>query len=381
MPDADFPVREYEARLDRAQRALHEAGLDALFLNTEADLRYFTGFRTLFWQSPARPWFLVIPRAGRPVAVIPEIGAALMRATWVEDIRTWSSPHPDDDGVTLLAEALRGHSRIGMPMGRGHALRMPLADFERVRGAVAGEFVDAGPLVHGLRGVKSAAEIEKLAAICAIGSRAFGRAGALFAEGQPLNAAFRAFKVALLEEGAEDVPYLVGGAGQGGYGDVISPPGETPLRAGDVLMLDTGATRHGYFCDFDRNFAIGHASNAAKRTYATLYAATEAGLAAARPGATCADVFKAMAAKTGGSGGGVGRMGHGLGTELTEEPSLIDFDHTVLVPGMALTLEPCMGVEGGKIMVHEENIIVTEGAPRLLTERAAPELPILGAAA
>jgi Xaa-Pro dipeptidase len=181
----------------------------------------------------------------------------------------------------------------------------------------------------------------------------------------------------MLAQGAEDVPYLVGGAGQGGYGDVISPPGKTALARGDVLMLDTGSTLKGYFCDFDRNFAIGHASDAARRAYATLYQATEEALSAARPGATCKDLHDVMQGVIGGDSGGVGRCGHGLGMQLTEAPSLISFDETVLVPGMVLTLEPGMEVVDGRIMVHEENILITDGPPQLLTERAPPELPIL----
>ena len=43
---------------------------------------------------------------GKPVAIIPEIGAALVRRTWVEDIRTWSAPAPKDDGISLLAAVL-----------------------------------------------------------------------------------------------------------------------------------------------------------------------------------------------------------------------------------------------------------------------------------
>ena len=87
-------------------------GLDALLLTTEPEVRYFTGFLTQFWQSPTRPWFLVVPAAGKPVAVIPAIGAACMRRTWLEDIRTWASPNPEDEGVSLLAEALRELSLI-----------------------------------------------------------------------------------------------------------------------------------------------------------------------------------------------------------------------------------------------------------------------------
>ena len=373
MPD--FPRAEFEARAARAQAAMADAGLDALFLTTEPEVRYFTGFRTHFWQSPTRPWFVILPRHGDPIAVIPEIGAALMRETWVADIRTWSAPSPDDDGVTLLRGALAGFDRIGTPMGHETHLRMPLADYTRL-GVV---FEDATMLVRRLRMVKSPAEVEKLTAICAIGSAGFARAGDLFHPGQSMRAAFSAFRKALIEESADDVPYLVGGMGPDGYADVISPPSEDPLREGDVLMLDTGATRDGYFCDFDRNFAFGRASDAAKRSYATLYAATEAGLAAARPGATCADLWLAMhKAMGGGEGSGdVGRYGHGLGMQLTEQPSLAPFDQTALEPGMVLTLEPSIPTTGGMMLVQEENILVTEDAPVLLTTRAAPELPVI----
>ena len=76
-------------------------------------------------------------------------------------------------------------------------------------------------------------------------------------------------------------------------------------------------------------------------------------------------------------GSDVGRFGHGLGMQLTEAPSLISFDETVLRPGMVITLEPSMTVTGDKIMVHEENMVIRDGGAELLTPRAAPELPIL----
>ena len=77
-PGRGFPVSEFEARLSRAQAAMAKTGLDGLFLTTETEIRYFTGFLTRFWLSPTRPWFLVVPAAGAPVAVIPSIGQAVM---------------------------------------------------------------------------------------------------------------------------------------------------------------------------------------------------------------------------------------------------------------------------------------------------------------
>ncbi|WP_416897215.1 MAG: M24 family metallopeptidase [Minwuia sp.] len=69
--------------------------------------------------------------------------------------------------------------------------------------------------------------------------------------------------------------------------------------------------------------------------------------------------------------------GHGLGIQLTEPPSLIHFDDTVLEADMVITLEPSMSVGEGRIMVHEENLVMRADGPELLSRRAAPELPVL----
>lgn len=381
-PPRGFPAAEYEARLDRTHRAMAESDIDALLLTTEADIAYLSGFRTQFWRSPTRPWFLVVPKRGKPIAVIPEIGAACMARGWIDDIRTWSSPHPTDDGVSLLTATLSEYpGKVGLPMGRETHLRMPLAYFDALRARLTGfEFVDAARVMRDLRMVKSELEIAKIAYVCDRVSEVFSRAPDLFAAGQSDIEAFRAFKIECLRAGVDDVPYLVGGAGPGGYGNIISPPSGRRLQAGDVLILDTGCVFDGYYCDFDRNFAFGHADDAVRRAYETAYRATEAGLAAARPGARCADLFHAMqmVLEAGGAlGNAVGRLGHGLGSELTEPPSHAPFDDTALAPGMVITLEPGMEFAPGRYMVHEENLVVREDGAELLTRRAAPELPVI----
>ena len=79
----------------------------------------------------------------------------------------------------------------------------------------------------------------------------------------------------------------------------------------------------------------------------------------------------------GARGNDVGRMGHGLGAQLTEWPSLTATDNTPLQPGMVMTLEPGMEFASGKLMVHEENIVITESGAELLSKRAAAEMPII----
>lgn len=375
-----FAEAEFVERTARAQALMADHDLAALLLTTEPEVRYFTGYLTRFWESPTRPWFLILPANGKPIAVIPSIGADLMGKTWVEDIRTWTSPDLEDDGVTLLGESLRevvpASGRIGLPDGHETHVRMPLADLERLRRELDGCVVagDSG-IIRQLRMVKSAAEIAKIAKACSIADRAFARVPEIAREGVPLEEVFRRFQMLCLEEGADFVPYLAGGAGAGGYDDVISPASETPLQSGDVLMLDTGLIWDGYFCDFDRNWAVSTASDSVTDGHERLIAATEAAFEMAKPGVTASQLHAVMAPFLG-EETGAGRLGHGLGMSLTEWPSLIPTDHTPLVDGMVLTLEPGIATAGG-VLVHEENIAITETGARWLSTPAAAEISVI----
>ena len=378
---AGFPDVEFQTRLAEVQTRMADAQLAALLLTTEADVRYLTGFLTRFWESPTRPWFLVVPATADPVAVIPSIGADLMARTWINDIRTWRAPDYKDDGVTLLAatlsEIVPKGERIGVPSGNGTHLRMPLGDSEWLQSLLPDRRLghDAG-VMCAQRMVKSEAEIEKIAAACAVANRAFESVPEIAQSGVLLSDVFRRFQIQCLKEGADYVPYLAGGAGQGGYGDVISPAADVPLAEGDVLMLDTGLVRDGYFCDFDRNFSIGPAGPRVQAAHARLVEACTAAFEMARPGRTAADLFHAMdRILTKGAGGtDAGRLGHGLGMQLTEPPSLIPEDDSPLQPGMVLTLEPGIDMGSGRIMVHEENIVIRDGAAEWLSSPAGPAI-------
>lgn len=381
-PPRGFPEAEHRARLALAQAALAAEGLEALLLTTEPEIRWFSGFLTRFWESPTRPWFLVVPAQGEPVAVVPSIGAELMGRTWLRDVRSWSSPDYADDGVSLLAATLAEltppAAEIGVPMGRETLLRMPLGDWQALGERVGRRrFRDDRGLMRALCMVKSEAEIEKIAAACAVAGRAFARAPGLLSPGRPLSDVFRRFQILCLEEGADQVPYLAGGAAPGGYGDVISPADDRPLAAGDVAMLDAGLSREGYFADFDRNWSLGPPAPEVAAAHARLVEAVDVAAPLARPGATPADLFHAMRAVLGGGAPDVGRLGHGLGMQLTEPPSLIAADLTPLTAGMVLTLEPSLPLGPGRMMVHEEVIVVRENGPQFLSPRIGPEIPVL----
>lgn len=383
-PPRGFTPAEFQRRVAAAQNLMAQNGIDALLLTTEPDVRYFTGFLTRFWESPTRPWFVVIPSKGAPIAVIPAIGAHLMAQTWITDIRTWRAPDYDDDGIGLLvdtlAECAPPGGLIALPDQMETHVRMPLAALKALEQRLFDRaLVGDSAIVRNLRMIKSDAEIAKIETACRIAERAFDRVHEIAKIGVPLSEVFREFQALCLHEGADWVPYLAGAADQGGYGDVISPASDSPLADGDVLMLDTGMVWDGYFCDFDRNFAVGGPDADVRNAHDRLMEATQAGASLARPGSTMADLFHAMndVVNPGKTGSDAGRLGHGLGMQLTEWPSIIAADETVLVPGMVLTLEPGIVMQNDKMMVHEENIVITDGPARFLSDFRPNQMRVL----
>jgi len=380
-----FETKEFESRTRRAQEMMHTLKLDAVFLTTEPNVRYFSGFFSQFWESPTRPWFLIIPATGKPFAVIPEIGASGMADTWIDDIRTWASPNPSDDGISLAAGVLNSlpcrHGRVGATLGLESCLRMPFNHFLDLSSRLASmEFVDVALQIHQIRSVKSRAEIEKIRTACEITHKGFANIPGHARTGQTEREIVKQMRIDMLRAGADSVKYLISGSGPDGYDSIIMGPTDRILSAGDVLIIDTGAVYDGYFSDFDRNFGFGRPTDRTLRAYRTVYEATDAGFNAARPGATTTDIFHAMWSvmeKGGALGNDVGRLGHGLGMQLTEWPSNTADDHTPLVPGMVLTLEPGMVYAPGKSMVHEENIVITESGAEYLSTRCSPELVII----
>jgi len=387
----EFPPEEFRRRLQGARRQMAAAGIDCLFLTSEKNIRYLTGFHTQIWVSPTRPRYFLLPLTKEPVAIVPATNVwGFRRTTWIADIRSWPAPRPEDDGISLILDALKGFvpagGKLAAEIGPETRVEMPVSDFLRIReGLDRVEIVDASQILRPLRMVKSPEEVERVGRAAGIGSEGFARLSTILHAGQSEREVYQRLHLLLIEQGADKVPYLVPSSGPSGYEQVNMGPSDRVLERGDLLFIDVGLTSHGYFCDFDRNFAIGETTNELREAYTRVFAATEAGIQAVRPGRTAAEVWRAMATVLdphGGAATPIGRMGHGLGLDITEPPSIAPDDKTVLEVGMVLTIEPSLVLPPGtgagrRLMVHEENIVVTEQGCRLLTRRAAPELPVV----
>jgi Xaa-Pro aminopeptidase len=379
-----FSTEEFEQRLIKAQDVMRQYKLDGILLTTPQNIRYFTGYDSQFWESPTRPWFVVVPTSGKPIGIVPEIGESEFKKTWLDDTKTWPSPRPEDEGISIVKSTLEDlkkiHGQIGAEFGKEMAIRMPVRDLFKLKENLNTNIVDGSDAIWEMRMIKTNAEVERIKHICSIASDAYYDLPSKLNIGDTEREAVNKLKIDIINRGADNVPFMPGISGEGGVSQIVCGPSDRIIEKGDILFIDTGSTFDGYFCDFDRNFAFGSATSEVEKVNEILWNATEAGINAAKPGVSTFDIFNTMnkiISDGNAVGNNVGRLGHGLGLQLTEPPSHRPGDNTIIKENMVLTIEPGMEYAKGKMIVHEENVVIRKDGAELITKRAPKEIPII----
>ncbi len=377
----DFPKEEFANRLSKIQENLEKENIDAVVITSPSNFRYFSGLDSNFWESPTRPWFLVISKKNPIKAIIPSIGVTAMEKTLVNDIEAWESPNPKDEGISLLKKTIKSfpkNSNIGFELGNETFLRMSINDYQHIlKNLSEYNFVDASKILWSIRKIKSEIEINNIKEICSITSKVFDNFPEKINLGMSEKQIASTFKKELIENGADYIQYMACASGLNGYNQIICNPTERVIKDGDILIIDTGATLNGYFSDFDRNFGFGRMHKQALDAYNKLWEATERTLEIIKPGTSCSEIYSKLSQSLITHSVSVGRMGHGLGLQLTEPPSIMKNDKTLLEKNMIITLEPSIEMDDNKIIVQEENLLITENGYKLLSTRTPENLPII----
>ena len=167
-------------------------------------------------------------------------------------------------------------------------------------------------------------------------------------------------------------------------------PGEREIRAGSVVSVDAGAIVDGWHGDAARTFIVGDVPAEVRELIDTTRLAMMAGIAAARPGAHVGDISAAVEdiATPGGYGIVRSYVGHGIGTDMHQDPQVPNFrgggQGLALGPGICLAIEPMLTLgradvmtrpdgwtvvtRDGSIAAHfEHTIAITESGPEILT--------------
>jgi methionyl aminopeptidase len=167
-------------------------------------------------------------------------------------------------------------------------------------------------------------------------------------------------------------------------------PGERTIRAGQIVSVDAGAIIDGWHGDGARTFYVGEPPPRVAQLIDLTRSAMMAGIAAAVPGNHIEDISAAVAAVAAKANLGVIRqfVGHGIGTEMHEEPQVPNFrtgrPGRKLEAGLCLAIEPMFTLGGydtriqpddwtvvtadGSLAAHfEHSIAVTDNGPEILT--------------
>ena len=378
-----FPKEEYLKRLDNIHKKLENENIDAIVITSPANFRYFSGLDSNFWESPTRPWFLIISKNGKIKALVPSIGLSAIESTFIKDIEVWQSPNPKDEGTSLLKKIIKTfpkNSNIGFELGMETYLRMSIKEFLKIKKDLQEyNFIDSTNIVWSLRKIKSDLEIKNIEKVCSITSKVFNNLINKISLGMSEREIATIFKKDLINNGVDYIMYLSCASGINGYNQIICNPSEKKIGDGNILIIDTGSTLNGYYCDFDRNFGFGNINQKSLDAYNKLWDATEKTLEIIKPGISCKEVYESLSKNLFSSNvkSNVGRMGHGFGLQLTEPPSIMIDDNTILEKNMILALEPSIEIENDLMLVHEENILITQNGNRLLTSRTPKELPVI----
>jgi Xaa-Pro dipeptidase len=148
-------------------------------------------------------------------------------------------------------------------------------------------------------------------------------------------------------------------------------PGERPLQAGDLLVVDWGAAWGGYVSDLTRTFAVGQVDAEFEKIHKIVQEANAAGRAAGKPGAPCAVVDRAARGVIEAAGYGQSfthRTGHGLGMEGHEDPYMRGDNQQLLAVGMTYTVEPGIYLPGRNGVRIEDDMAVTENGAESLSD-------------
>lgn len=345
-----------KSRRAKLERFFTSHKIDAIMFSNMLNIRYlsgFTGSEGALLMTRDRFWLLCDSRYTAQASIEVQGG----------EIRQFSEKQ---DAVRELIEELK-LQRIGF-----ESAHTTVAAFMEFSGKLTGcELVPINANLDQIRSCKDQDEIERLGDVARLASEAFQAIIGLIRPGLSEADLARELEFEMRRRGADGraFDFIVASGERGSM-----PHGRASdklIRSGELVTIDFGAVKNGYYSDETMTVAVGKPDDRAREIYAIVKEAHDRAVAAVRPGMACRDLD--AVARDHISECGYGEyfghgLGHGVGLEIHEKPVISPRSDMTIDEGMVFTIEPGIYIPGFGGVRIEDTLVVLGNGCRLLTQ-------------
>lgn len=368
----------YKKRTREVQEKMESLDIDAVLLTSPEHAFYLSGY----CGPPVggQPVILTIPQNRKPIMIVVEHEeGGVKEKSWIKDIRTYAyytilkKPGITQQIAGLILTALKELEIARGSLGIEEA-HIPFAFTEAIRNEFPlVNLKNFSHVLEEMRIVKSKDEIEaikKAVGFCDLGQKT---ARGSLTKGMSEIELFTKIKSALEIKAGERISLegdLVFGEGTEEGGDL---PGKRRLQKNYLVMSDLCVRINGYWGDTTRTIVFGEPSKKQKEIYQIVLEALNIGIEAIRPGIKASEIDRIV--RTFITKNGYGEYfghhtGHGIGLTHFEAPMIVPYNDVELKEGMVITIEPGIYIPNHGGIRLEENIVVTEDGPEIVSKHS-----------
>ena len=349
-------------RIKSVQARVSSWGVDALLVSNPRDIRYLTGF------VGDDSWAVVFARSSKVVVI--------SDSRFEEQIQR-ESPH-----VTVKMRRAGLIDELAKVMDRRRVKQIALQENDitlmqrrilvKKLGAKRLLAVDDGMLRQ--RAVKDKDEIKAIQRALQIQQEAFRHAVRQLKPGQSEQEVAALLEYEMRACGADGCSFPTIVAAGSNASLPHATPGRRKIKKGNVILIDWGAKWKGYCSDLTRIVAFGKVPPKIKKIYEIVYEAQQAAIETIAPGKALQqiDAVARRVIEKAGYGKQFGHsLGHGIGLDIHEQPTLSAKSSGCLEPGHVVTVEPGIYLPGVGGVRIEDDVLVTKQGHRVLSDLPA----------
>ena len=352
----------------KLRQEMEREGYDAVIAVSPENVQHLAGtFIASQRMIPDRLAFAVYRREGGPFFVVSTVVAYTARTrSWIEEVVTYQehAVRPIDGLAKVLEEHGLGKGRVLVELGY-----LPTRDGDRLRSLLPNlKIADAEKTLDRSRMQKVPSEIERMRQHARIWEQAVLDGFKAVKENEAERDISNRMIRNILAGGADWVPFTIFSSGEHTLSNHWVAD-QSPVRCGEIMMVDMVGFFGGYYTDSARMAIIGEPSAAQRDAYHRMATLQKEMVKLARPGRVARDLYAdavRIGTELGMSFNGVD-IGHSLGIRLHEYPVLNHFEEETLVNDMVMCIEISQRFEGLGNFHVEDMVHVTDEGPKILT--------------